>query len=406
MSQNQIDTIALFGAGPAGLFSAYLLTQAGKQVNLFDHQGGIGKKFLVAGHGGLNLTHSEDLSSFICRYGKSQSRFDQYLKAFSPQDLRNWCHELGVETFVGTSGRVFPKSMKSSEILFTWLEKLKSSPNFNLYLKHRLIDMDFKEKVATVENAEKEVQKINADAFIFGLGGASWKKTGSDGTWINFFENRGIHCSPLLPMNCGFERNWSDYFIHNIDRLPLKNIGLTHQGIKVLGELMLVPYGIEGTSVYALSRQIRDEIIEHSQTTIYLDLKPDWEEKKVFSILQQRRAKVSKSAYLKKAFKFGKSINILLKEVLEKNIYEDDKTLAHAIKALPITLERIRPIDEAISTSGGVAWEEVTQDLELKKFPDNFIIGEMLDFDAPTGGYLLQGAFSTAYIAAKKILSR
>ncbi len=394
--------ITIFGAGPAGLFSAYLLIQAGMKVNLYDHQGGIGKKFLVAGHGGLNLTHSEDLSIFKTRYGKSQKRFEKYLEAFTPEDLRKWCHELGVETFIGTSGRVFPRSMKSAEILFIWLDKLKSSPNFKLHLKHKLIDIDFQSRVATVQKNEK-VTSIKADHFIFALGGASWKKTGSDGSWTELFKKSQIECTSFLPMNCGFEKTWSKYFIDNIERLPLKNIGLKCGNKKVLGELMLVPYGIEGTSVYALSREIRDELLQKSKVTVYIDLKPDWSEEKIYNLLKMRKSKVSKSVYLKKAFKFNKAINILLREVLQKDQYEEDRDLARAIKSLPIHLEGIRPIDEAISTSGGVSWDEVTDNLELKKYPNNYVIGEMIDFDAPTGGYLLQGAFSMAYIAAQQI---
>ncbi len=399
-----IETVAIFGAGPAGLFCAYLLIQAGKKVALYDHQGGIGKKFLVAGHGGLNLTHSEDLTTFATRYGKSQDRFEKYLKSFSPEDLRAWCQELGVETFIGTSGRVFPVSMKSAEILFTWLEKLKSSSNFTLFLKHKLREVDFTQKKASILDPEGRTLEVQADAFIFALGGASWSKTGSDGHWITLFERNSIECAPFLPMNCGFEKSWSPFFIDNIDRLPLKNIGLTHGKRKVLGELMLVPYGIEGTSVYALSREIRDELIQYKRATVYLDLKPDWDEEKILQLLKKRKNKVSKSAYLKKAFKFDRAINILLKEVLKDDQYEEDHILAHSLKNLPLKLENIRPIDEAISTSGGVLWKEVSEDLELKKFPRIFITGEMLDFDAPTGGYLLQGAFATAFVAAQAII--
>lgn len=399
------DSIAIFGAGPAGLFSAYLLIQAGRKVSLYDHQSGIGKKFLVAGHGGLNLTHSEDLLHFAERYGKSQDRFEKYLKEFSPEDLRNWCHDLGVETFVGTSGRVFPKSMSSAEILFSWLEKLKFSSLFELHLKHKLIDMDFSHKLATVVDNNGVKKDIQAQYFLFALGGASWKKTGSDGHWCEIFKKNNIECAPFLPMNCGFERKWSPYFIETIDRTPLKNIQLSHGLKKVAGELMLVPYGIEGTSVYALSREIRDEILKKNKATLFIDLKPEWSEEKIYQLLCTRKNKLSKSSHLKKILKLNKESNILLKEVLTKDEYEQDKLLAHAIKALPLTLDAIRPIDEAISTSGGVLWSELSEELELKRYRDNFIMGEMLDFDAPTGGHLLQGAFSTAYVATKKILN-
>ncbi len=396
--------ITIFGAGPAGLFCAYQLVKKGLKVSLYDHQGGVGKKFLVAGHGGLNLTHSENIEAFSKRYGKSHLLFEDYLSQFSPQDLRDWCHELGVETFVGSSGRVFPVSMKSAEILFIWLDYLKKSPLFEIHLKHKLMDIDFKNLKAHIQTADEKILEISSDIFVFALGGASWKKTGSDGSWTEIFKEHHITCLPFEPMNCGFEKEWSSYFKEKIDRYPLKNIALSIDSQKVLGEMMLTPYGIEGTSVYALSRTIREEIKKNKQATVLLDLCPHWNEEKVYKQLQLRKKKVSKSAYLNKAFKFSKQVNILLKEVLNADQYEDDLILAKNIKALPICVDSIRPIDEAISTSGGVSWEEVDRNLQLKKYPHHYIIGEMLDFDAPTGGYLLQGAFSTAYVAAQKII--
>ena len=396
--------VTIFGAGPAGLFCAYQLVKKGLKVSLYDHQGGVGKKFLVAGHGGLNLTHSEDLDAFSKRYGKDHLLFEDFLSQFSPQDLRDWCHELGVETFVGSSGRVFPVSMKSAEILFIWLDYLKKSPLFEIHLKHKLIDIDFENLKAKIQTIDQKEREISADAFVYALGGASWKKTGSDGSWTKIFQEHQIECIPFEPMNCGFEKKWSNYFKEKIDRYPLKNIGLSLNKQRVLGEMMLTPYGIEGTSVYALSREIREDLKKNNQATVSLDLCPHWSEEKVYEQLQIRKKKVSKSAYLNKAFKFSKQVNILLKEVLNAHQYDDDLILAKNIKALPICVDSIRPIDEAISTSGGVSWEEVDRHLQLRKYPHHFIIGEMLDFDAPTGGYLLQGAFSTAYVAAQKII--
>ncbi len=400
---NNIKNVSIIGAGPAGLFSAYHLISQGIRVDLYDHQGGIGKKFLVAGHGGLNLTHSEDLETFAGRYGKDSLRFKNYLKEFSPQDLRNWCHDLGVETFIGTSGRVFPKKLKSAEILFIWLEKLKSSPLFTLHLKHKFKSMNLNQLEVTLSGPEGDITK-QSDALIFALGGASWQKTGSTGEWIHCFKENNIECLPFLPMNCGFERTWSDFIKENLDRFPLKNIALTHHSRCVLGELMVTPYGIEGTSVYALSREIRDDILKKNDTTVYLDLKPEWDVAKIHSLLKERKSKISKSSYLQKVMKLPKEVNILLKELLTREEYAEDALLAVKLKALPIKLTAVRPIDEAISTSGGVSWNEVSESLELIKFPNVYVVGEMLDFDAPTGGYLLQGAFSTAYVAAKQIL--
>jgi uncharacterized flavoprotein (TIGR03862 family) len=401
--EKKVKSVIIIGAGPAGLFSAYQLIKQGIQVALYDHQGGVGKKFLVAGHGGLNLTHSEDLETFTTRYGKDRERFEKYIHEFTPQDLRNWCQELGVETFIGTSGRVFPKKLKSAEILFLWLEKLKSSPLFTLHLKHKLIAIDFKKDLLTFQNQIQENVEVSGDHFILALGGSSWKKTGSDGQWVDQLIQQGIQCIPFEPMNCGFEKGWSPFFVKKMDRFPLKNIALHFKGLSLLGEMMITPYGVEGTSIYALSRELREEITRHKKALLHLDLKPEWEVEKVIQVLQNRKNQISLSHHITKGLKLQKGIYTLLKELLPENAFDDEKLLASHIKKLPLTLTGTRPLDEAISTSGGVSWSELTPDLQLKKFPKFFAIGEMLDFDAPTGGYLLQAAFSTAYWAAKKI---
>tara|TARA_Y100000780_G_scaffold231096_1_gene255135 strand:- start:111774 stop:113012 length:1239 start_codon:yes stop_codon:yes gene_type:complete len=403
--------VIIFGAGPSGLFCAYHLLKTGHQVELYDHQGGVGKKFLVAGHGGLNLTHSEDLDQFALKYGKDSQHFSSYLSEFSPENLRQWCHNLGVETFIGTSGRVFPKKLKSSEILFLWLKTLKEFPNFRLNLKHKLIDIDFQEKIAVVQSKDKEDKedkkelKISADYFIYGLGGASWKKTGSTGEWTQIFIRNQIKCNAFQPMNCGFERKWSEYFKEKVDRYPLKNVKVTLAHHSILGEVMLTPYGIEGTTIYALSKQIREEINQFQKATIYLDLCPHWSEEKVLEKLSKKKVKTSLSQHLKKSLHISKECNILLKELTTDDEYKTSSSLAKRIKNLPIELNRPRPMEEAISTSGGIDWQELTPNLELKKYPNHFVMGEMIDFDAPTGGYLLQAAFSMAYRVAQNINS-
>ncbi|MBK24730.1 MAG: aminoacetone oxidase family FAD-binding enzyme [Halobacteriovorax sp.] len=382
-----MEKIIIIGGGPAGLFAAYKLLKKGKAVALYDHSSGLGKKFLVAGNGGLNLTHSEELKVFASRYGKDEELFLELINEFTPDDLRAFCSELGVETFVGSSGRVFPKKLKAAEILLNWTKILKENENFSLFLNHSLISIN-QNKELSFKNEGKEVL-VHGDKIIMALGGGSWKKTGSDGAWVSMFENLGIKVNALLPMNCGFEKKWSEYFIKNVDRYPLKNIALRFKDQIIKGEAMLTPFGIEGGGVYALSNKIRDELLKKGRANLFLDLKPDLTAEQIEAKLADKKAKTSLSNHLRKSIGIEKEQFILLKEISST---EPDKN----IKSLKLELTGIRPIDEAISTSGGVCFSELTNFFELKKIPGVYIAGEMLDFEAPTGGYLLQACFSTA----------
>jgi uncharacterized flavoprotein (TIGR03862 family) len=390
--------VVIIGGGPAGLFSAYLLLKKGFKVELYDHASGLGKKFLVAGNGGLNLTHSEELSLFAQKYRPHEKFFSELIHEFTPDDLRQFSTDLGVETFVGSSGRVFPKKLKAAEILLAWNQKLKEDEDYSQFLNHHFSSLKNTHQVEF--KFEDKTRLVEADFFIFAMGGASWSKTGSTGEWApNFIENN-IGLAPFLPMNCGFERSWSDFFKEKIDYTALKNISLEWGAVKVRGEAMLTPFGIEGGGVYALSKSIRDEILKKGSANLVIDLKPDLTEEEIAQKIEQQPSKASLSNCVRKALGFEAEVFILLKE-LHPALKKEE--VSKVVKNLSINLEGIRPLDEAISTSGGVLLDEVTEYFELKSRKDSYVIGEMLDFDAPTGGYLIQGCFSTASRAVKGI---
>lgn len=398
MNKKTKKKVIIVGAGPAGLFCAYLLLKKGHQVEVYDQSTGPAKKFLIAGNGGLNLTHSEDLKSFSGRYGKDEKLFYELIQEFSPEDLRSFCEDLGVETFVGTSGRVFPKNLKAAQILLSWLKALKSDPNFGLYLKHSLIGIDAgaKELELTFKNPDTQI-KVAGERVILAMGGASWKKTGSDGKWKPLLEKLRVEVKEFKPMNCGFERPWSKHFVESIERAPLKNVEISFQDKSVRGEIMLTEFGIEGGGIYALSNHIRDGIEQDGSAKIFLDLKPDLTQEDVLKKISKRKPKDSFSNHLRKALGFTKVENTLLKELTSIEEYQNHARLAETIKKLEVELFKTRPIDEAISTSGGVAFHELDEWFQLKAIPGLYIAGEMLNFEAPTGGYLLQGCFSSAY---------
>ena len=386
--------VTIIGAGPAGLFSAYLLTKANIPVVIYDAMSGPCKKFLIAGSSGLNLTHSEDLDKFIQRYGESAEFLRPMIESFTPQDLRDWCEELGVETFVGTSGRVFPTTMSAAAMLKKWRDEINQTGLCEFKYSHKF--KAFKnDKVLVFKNSNEEIE-VEIEKAIFALGGGSWKSTGSDGSWLDAFKELGIKTRDFLPMNCGFERTWSDEFQAKVDNSPLKNVVIKFQGREIRTECMLTPYGIEGTGIYALSNHIRDEILKNSSATIELDLRTDLSVEKIIEKLDKPRGKNSLSNFLRKSLKLTKIEMTLLRELLSKDEFNDTQLLAKSIKSLKIELTSIRPLDEAISTSGGLLLREVDHDLRLKNHSHIFICGEMLDWDAPTGGYLLQACFSQA----------
>ena len=397
--------VAIIGGGPAGLMAAEALSQASIQVDLYDAMPSVGRKLLLAGIGGLNITHSEDYNTFCTRYGAEQTLLQPSLDQFTPDMLRAWVHKLGIETFVGSSGRVFPKEMKAAPLLRAWLHHLRQQ-GVRFHVRHRW--RGWSDDGTLLLNGPEGELRIKPDATILALGGASWPKLGSNGSWVSLLEEKGIHIAPLQSANCGFEVPWSDLLKQKFSGEPLKAIairftdhtGQTHQR---QGECVISREGIEGSLMYALSRPLRETINATGEATFYLDLAPDRGPEKIQDLLCRRGSK-SLSSYLKSAFGFNGVKTALLYEVLSKEEINDLQTLAATIKALPIKTRATRPIAEAISTAGGIGLNEIDQYFMIKKLPAVFVAGEMLDWEAPTGGYLLTGCLATGLSAGRGAL--
>ena len=375
--------------------AAEILALAGKKVHLYERKPSLGRKFLMAGRGGLNLTHSEDLSLFLNRYGPRAPEISPLIHSFTPAQLREWCEGLGQETFVGSSGRVFPKAMKASPLLRAWIARLTSlGVEFNLQKTWTGWNEDFSLRFIGADGTQENVK---ADAVLLALGGASWPSLGSDGAWTNYLP---IPIAPLRPANCGFCAEWSDYMKAKAG-MPLKNITLTHNGRTVPCEIMIGKNGIEGGAVYALSSSIRDDIDANGKATVTIDLRPSLSLDNIAKKLTVPKGRQSLSTYLNKALGFSSLQTTLLHEC-GADLY--DASLANTIKALPITLTSPYPIDRTISTAGGIPFEELDENFMLRACPGIFAAGEMLDWEAPTGGYLLQATFATAHAAANGII--
>ena len=397
--------VAIIGAGPAGLMAAEVLSQAGVAVSVFDAMPSAGRKFLMAGKGGMNITHSEPFDAFLGRYGDQAEVLTAILHDFSPSKLIDWLNDLGIETFVGSSGRVFPKDMKAAPLLRAWLHRLRAQ-GVVLQMRHQWLGWQGQSLSFATPTG---LRLIKARVVILALGGGSWPQLGSNAAWVEYLAAMGIELAELKPSNCGFERGWSDFFRQRFAAQALKSVRLSFknaqgQAWSQLGELMISEYGLEGSLIYALSAPIRDEIERSGQAYIALDLLPDWPKDKIMARLSKLRAKQSWSTYLRKALGLDALRIALLREVLSVQSLEQTETLVDTLKALPLDLIATRPLAEAISTAGGVSFAALDEKLMLKALPGVFCAGEMLDWEAPTGGYLLTASFATGRAAGLGVL--
>ncbi|MBC6610031.1 TIGR03862 family flavoprotein [Hymenobacter sp. BT507] len=398
-------TVAIIGGGPAGLLAAWQLAEAGHAVALYEAQATVGRKFLVAGHGGFNLSNSEPTAAFAARYGARHPEFARYLHQFSPDALRRLLAELGIDTFVGTSGRVFPTpNHKPAHVLRAWLDRLRAL-GVQLHTRHRWLGFGPEPGTHRLRReATGEEFVIRPAATLLTLGGASWAKTGSDGRWLPLLQAAGVECVPFAPANCGAEVAWSAFFREKVGRQPLKNIALRCGTHTVRGELLLTDYGVEGTPVYALTSYLRAALATGEPALLHLHLKPDLPDAQLRQHLARRPAGASLASFLSKTLRLGPPVPTLLRELAPAGpLPTTPDGLFSLLTALPLPVTGLRPLDEAISTAGGVAWEAVDEHLMLRHKPGTFVAGEMLDWEAPTGGYLLQGCFSTGAWAARGI---
>ncbi|WP_210641144.1 TIGR03862 family flavoprotein [Pseudomonas sp. Tri1] len=402
-TQPHTPSITIIGGGPAGLMAAEVLSQAGIQVDLYDGMPSVGRKFLLAGVGGMNITHSEAFPAFLSRYGERAPNIAPLLRAFGAEQLCEWIHGLAIDTFVGSSGRVFPTDMKAAPLLRAWLKRLRDA-GVLIHTRHRWLgwNPDGSLRIASPEGEKT----LRPDATLLALGGGSWARLGSDGAWMLPLEQRGVVLAPLQPSNCGFDvQAWSDLMVSKFAGAPLKNIaiGLDDDAPR-LGECVITATGIEGSLIYALSAAIREAINQHGSATIHLDLLPGRPVDKVQQALNKPRGSRSMAKHLQSQLGIDGVKAALLRELTPADCFTDPARLALAIKALPITVVKTRPLDEAISSAGGVTFDALDERLMLKQLPGVFCAGEMLDWEAPTGGYLLTACFASGRAAGLGML--
>ena len=393
--------VAVIGGGPAGLMAAEVLAQQGCRVDVFDGMPSVGRKFLLAGKGGLNLTHGEAREAFVARYGSRAADVARWLEGFDAAAVRDWAAALGVETFVGSSGRVFPVDMKAAPLLRAWLQRLRQQ-GVRFHMRHRWLgwSADGSLRMQTPDGPVS----WSADAAVLALGGASWARLGSDGAWWPLLDGRGVNLAPLMPSNCGFDVGWSEHLASRHAGAPVKSVALSHRGLRHKGEFVVTAGGVEGSLVYAFSAALRDDIAAHGSTLVELDLLPDrsleWVQREVL----HPRGPRSLGTHLKTRLSLSGVKAALLHEIVPRDDMADVQRLAAAIKALPIRLNAARPIDEAISSAGGVRFDALDANLMLRALPGVFCAGEMIDWEAPTGGYLLTACLASGRAAGQGLM--
>ena len=393
-----MNPIAVIGAGPAGLAAAEVVAASGLPVVVFEQMPSPGRKLLMAGLGGLNITHSEPADTFLARYTDGAPALRPMIEAFTPDDLRQWCQGLGETTFVGTSGRVFPESFKASPLLRAWLGRLDGL-GAKLRTRHRWTGWN-EDGALTFEDTDGQHVVFQASATLLALGGATWPRLGSTGAWKSALKERGVHLSPFEPSNCGFEVSWSERLLSQHEGKPLKNTGFRFGAYHSRAEAVITKRGIEGGAIYALSAPLRDGIAADGPQTLLLDLLPDVTEDDARSRLAKAKSKDSLSNRLRKALGLSDVHRALFFEAAGPGFAGDAVAMA---KALPVLLEKPFGLERAISSGGGVAWDAVDSDLQLTTMPGVYAAGEMLDWEAPTGGYLLQACMATGQWAGKAI---
>ena len=424
--------IAIIGAGPAGLMAAEILSAAGQQVHVYDAMPSVGRKFLLAGLGGLNLTHAEPFDQFVTRFGDQTKACATWLQAFDANAIRHWAQGLGIDTFVGTSQRVFPTDMKAAPLLRAWLHRLRHPTQgvpVTFHMRHRWNgDLQHTTNANTHSDGTlytlgfetpNGTHTVQASVVVLALGGGSWARLGSDGAWQTWLRAFNVDVAPLRPANCGFDVRvmhngstqvgWSDHFKTKYAGQPLKTVTLSfnhpvENHFFRKGECVITQTGVEGSLIYAASALLRDHIEHHGQATLHLNLRPDFTAERVLAEVSHPRGSRSMSSHLKSRLGLSGLHTALLHELLDKPTLQNPAALAHAIQHLPLTLHAPRPLDEAISSAGGIRLQDTTEQLMLRRLPGVFAAGEMLDWEAPTGGYLLSACLASGRVAAHGVL--
>lgn len=398
MSVGERRDVLVVGGGPAGLMAAETIAAVGHRVTVVDRMATLGRKLLMAGRGGLNLTHSEPLDAFLDRYGAERSRLDAAIRQFTPAELVAWAEGLGQSTFVGTSGRVFPRTMKASPLLRAWLHRLETA-GVAFLPRHRLVKID--RMSATLERAEGQRVERTADAIVLATGGASWPRLGSDGSWVDILAALGVPMTPLLPANCGVSVSWSPTMLARAEGAALKRVAVRCGSAMARGEAIVTRNGLEGGAIYAVSRVARERLAKSGSALLEIDLKPDTDVDDLEERIAQARKGESRSNLLRKAVRLAPAAVALVAEAYASRWPATPTDLARAVKRVPVTVIGLAGIERAISTAGGVGWPAVDRHYMLIDVPGVFVAGEMLDWEAPTGGYLLQACFATGRAAGR-----
>lgn len=384
--------------------AAEVIQAAGHQVHVYDAMPSACRKFLLAGIGGMNITHSEPYDDFITRYYDKAKWLEPAIKAFDADALRQWIHDLGIDTFIGTSGRVFPEKMKAAPLLRNWLKRLKDA-GVEFHMRHKLIALEGLQATFNYEGLDKTK---SADAIVMALGGASWPKLGSDGKWVGFLSRQGIDITPLESTNCGFHSRWSEHLQTKLAGAPLKGVSFSMklasgEIMERKGECIVTRDGMEGSLIYAFSKHLRDAINLRGEGKLSIDLLPDLSKDQLQQKLSNIKPKESLAKYLKRTIKLDSIKSALLYEAYAKEDFDTPAKLARCLKNIPVSFYKTKPLDEVISTAGGISQSSVNQYFMLKKLPGVFCAGEMLDWEAPTGGYLLTACFATGRMAAEGV---